>query len=64
MVSQIGFGLVETAGVSGYVDITPDVGPPLPPDAPATEQTVRERNVVLPVVSLEAWGYRMFRRTL
>jgi cyclomaltodextrinase len=58
------FGLVETAGVTGYADITPDVGPPLPPDAPVPEQTVRKRNVGLPALSLEAWGYRMFRRSL
>ncbi len=58
------FGSVETAGVTGYVDITPDVGPPLPPDAPAPEPTVRKRNVGLPALSLEAWGYRMFRRPL
>lgn len=55
------FGLVETAGV-GYRDVTPDVGPPLPPDAPAPEQIMRKRSVTLPALSLEAWGYRMFRR--
>ncbi|MFN2511178.1 MAG: alpha-amylase family glycosyl hydrolase [Pyrinomonadaceae bacterium] len=58
------FGSVETAGATGYVDITPDVAPPLPPDAPVPEQTVRKRNVGLPALSLEAWGYRMFRRPL
>ncbi|MCA1573082.1 MAG: alpha-amylase, partial [Acidobacteria bacterium] len=58
------FGLVEMAGVTSYVDITPDVGPPLPPDAPAPTQAVRKRNVGLPALSLEAWGYRMFRRSL
>lgn len=58
------FGLVETTAASGYLDVTPDVGPPLPPDAPAPEKTVRKRNVGLPALSLEAWGYRMFRRTL
>jgi cyclomaltodextrinase len=56
------FGLVETTGVTGYVDITPDVGPPLPPDAPATEQRAGKRNVGLPALSLDAWGYRVFRR--
>lgn len=56
------FGLVETAGVNGYVDITPDVGPPLLPDAPVPEQTVRKRIVGLPALSLDAWGYRIFRR--
>ena len=56
------FGLVETARVTGYRDVTPDVGPPLPPDAPAPEQMMKKRSVALPALSLEAWGYRMFRR--
>ncbi len=48
---------------SAYRDVTPDVGPPLPPDAPAPAQTVRQRPVHLPALSLEAWDYRIFRRT-
>jgi len=56
------FGSVE--GVSGtYVDITPDVGQPLPPDD-LTAQSVskRKHTVGLPALSLDAWGYRIFRR--
>lgn len=58
------FGSVEAANATAYFDITPDVGPPLPPDAPAPEQAARKRSVGLPALSLDAWGYRLFRRTL
>jgi glycosidase len=57
------FGSTEVANAT-YADITPDVGPPLPPDAPAPERTARKRAVGLPALSLDAWGYRVFRRTL
>jgi cyclomaltodextrinase / maltogenic alpha-amylase / neopullulanase len=56
------FGSIETAGDQGYMDVTPDVGPPLPPDAPALEQAARKRVVGLPALSLDAWGYRIYRR--
>lgn len=56
------FGSVEVAGGSAFADVTPEVGPPLPPDAPAPERVARKRAVALPTVSLEAWGYRIFRR--
>ena len=58
------FGSVETTGAAGYADVTPDVGPPLPPDAPAPEQSARKRTVGLPVLALDAWGYRIYRRPL
>jgi glycosidase len=58
------FGSIEAASGIAYVDITPDVGPPLPPDAPAPEQAARRRSVGLPALSLDAWGYRLFRRAL
>lgn len=58
------FGSVETMGAAGYTDVTPDVGPPLPPDAPAPERSARKRTVGLPVLALDAWGYRFFRRTM
>ncbi|HEV7683028.1 MAG TPA: alpha-amylase family glycosyl hydrolase [Pyrinomonadaceae bacterium] len=45
-----------------FVDVTPDVAPPLPPDAPAPERAARERMVSLPGLALDAWGYRIFRR--
>ncbi|MDQ2921875.1 MAG: alpha-glucosidase C-terminal domain-containing protein [Acidobacteriota bacterium] len=56
------FGSVETTGAAGYADVTPDVGPPLPPDAPAPEQAAKKRPVGLPVLALDAWGYRIYRR--
>jgi glycosidase len=58
------FGSVEVGSGSTFVDVTPDVAPPLPPDAPAPEQAARKRAVGLPTISLEAWGYRIFRRSL
>jgi len=57
-------GWVEAAGASSYIDVTPDVGPPLPPDAPAPERAARKRTVGLPALSLDAWGYRILRRGL
>ena len=56
-------GSVTTAPGSSFVDITPDVGPPLPPDAPAPALAEKRRAVDLPSLSLEAWGYRIFRLT-
>lgn len=58
------FGSVETPGVAGYADVTPDVGPPLPPDVFAPEQTSLKRTAGLPVIALDAWGYRIYRRPL
>jgi cyclomaltodextrinase len=58
------FGAVEVGSPAGFGDVTPDVGPPLPPDAPAPEQSARKRAVGLPVLALDAWGYRIFRRPL
>lgn len=56
-------GLVEAANGSSFTDVTPDVAPPLPPDAPAPERTRQVRPVALPALTLDAWGYRVFRRT-
>ncbi|MEP6743267.1 MAG: alpha-amylase family glycosyl hydrolase [bacterium] len=55
-------GSVATAAGPKFVDITPDVSPPLPPDAPAPAQTARKPAVPLPSLSLDAWGYRILRR--
>jgi cyclomaltodextrinase len=58
------FGTVEVANGDAYKEVTPDVGPPLPPDAPIAERAARKQSVGLPALSLEAWGYRVFRRPL
>jgi cyclomaltodextrinase len=57
------FGSVEVANGVAFTDVTPDVGPPLP-DAPAPERTARLRTNGLPALSIEAWGYRIFRRAV
>jgi len=55
-------GLVEVSRGASFADVTPDVEPPLPPDAPAPERAARKRTVNLPALTLDAWGYRIFRR--
>ncbi|HEY1402647.1 MAG TPA: alpha-amylase family glycosyl hydrolase [Pyrinomonadaceae bacterium] len=55
-------GTIEAASGAGFADVTPDVAPPLPPDAPAPEHKPRARTVGLPALALDAWGYRIFRR--
>ncbi len=55
--SQPFVGIVETQGAANYADITPDIKSERPIDA-------RSRMAALPVVSLDAWGWRVFRRTL
>jgi len=55
-------GMIEAPGGTAFADVTPDVAPPLPPDAPAPEHKPRPRTVGLPALALDAWGYRIFRR--
>jgi cyclomaltodextrinase len=57
-------GTVEVGAGSEFADITPDVGRPQPPDTPGLEgEGVRPKRAVgLPAISLDAWGYRIFRR--
>lgn len=57
-------GLVEVSNGSSFADMTPDVQPPLPPDAPAPERAARSRPVALPALTLDSWGFRIFRRVL
>jgi glycosidase len=56
------FGTVEVANGQAFRDTTPDVNAPLPPDAPAPERNARARTNALPALSLESWGYRIWRR--
>ena len=58
------FGSVEVRNGQAFEDITPYVGAPLPPDAAAPEPVARARPSALPVLALESWGYRIFRRSL
>ena len=55
-------GTIEVPGGAPFNDITPDTPEPLKPDAPPTERAARARTAGLPVVALDAWGYRIFRR--
>jgi glycosidase len=55
---------VEADSAAGFTEVGPDTTPPLPPDAPGVAEIMRKRNVGLPAVSLNAWGYRIFRRDL
>jgi glycosidase len=57
-------GNVELGGSSAYREISLDVGPPLPPDASAPQRLSSKQQVQLPALSLDAWGYRFFKRTL
>jgi len=51
-------------GPASFADVTPDVGPPLPPDAPVPDRSARKQTVSLPLLVLDAWGYRIYRREL
>src|SRR4029453_1854705 len=56
------FGSVEFPVGKSFSDVTPEVGAPLPPDAPAPEANARLRTVGLPALALDSWAYRIFRR--
>ena len=57
-------GSVRLGTRGRFTDVTPEVDPPMPPDAPAPERAASKRAVNLPALRLDAWGYRIFRRPL
>jgi cyclomaltodextrinase / maltogenic alpha-amylase / neopullulanase len=57
-------GSIEVANGQAFQDITPDVGAPLPPDAPAPEVAKRGHINSLPSISMDAWGYRILVRRM
>jgi glycosidase len=52
-------GSVQVDTSRPFVDVTPDTQKP----QPSAQATATKSRVVLPVVSLDAWGYKMFRRS-
>src|ERR1043166_3981061 len=57
-------GSVELADGTTFQDVTPDIGQPLSPDAPASERVARTKVNSLPALRIESWGYRIFQRRL
>src|SRR5688500_8323944 len=55
-------GTVEAPAGTPFADVTPDTRAPLPPDATDAQRAARARTVGLPALSLDAWGYRVYRR--
>jgi len=53
------FGSIEASG--NYEEITPNIGQPLPPDDDKAK-TKSNNNIGLPTLSLDAFGFRIFRR--
>lgn len=53
------FGAIEASG--NFEEITPDIAPPLPPDDDKAKAKPK-MNHALPVLTLDAFGYRIFRR--
>jgi glycosidase len=53
------FGSVEIAGA--FEEITPETGAPLPPDDDKPSAKLKN-NTALPAISLDAFGFRIFRR--
>jgi len=55
-------GIVEAPTAIGFVEITPDIGPPQKPDDLAPQVVSRKKVTGLPALSLDAWAFRFFRR--
>jgi cyclomaltodextrinase len=60
--TPLGVTVVTPAGGAPFTDITPDTREPLRADATEAERAARARSSSLPSFTLEAWGYRIFRR--
>jgi glycosidase len=60
--TPLGVTVVTPAPDAPFTDITPDAREPLRADATEDERAARVRPTRLPSFSLEAWGYRIFRR--
>ncbi len=59
MTNQPFAGFVETGG--NFTEITPDIGNPLPPDDDKMKDK-SQINVGLPAITLDAFGFRIFRK--
>ena len=57
-------GTLEATPGAAFVDVTPDIRAPLPADATGAQRAARARAVALPALSLDAWGYRIYRRAV
>jgi hypothetical protein len=58
------FGSIEVANGQLFQDVTPEINAPLPPDALPPQRMARARINSLPAIAIDAWGYRMFARSL
>jgi cyclomaltodextrinase len=56
-------GFVEAANSAAFTDITPDYGTPLMPGQSEQERKTA-RAAALPALTLDAWGFRVFRRAV
>jgi len=57
-------GSVEVDTSRAFTDVTPDVGKPVPPDVQTPQRTTTSQRVTLPVVSLDSWGFKIYRRNV
>jgi glycosidase len=55
-------GTVRIDRSGGFTEVGPSIARPLTPDAPAAAKTAQRQSVFLPALSLDAWGYRIFRK--
>jgi hypothetical protein len=60
--SQPWTGTLEPPGGDSFAEITPAVPLPQQPGGGTPERAARQAD--LPALALDAWGFRVFRRTL